>query len=146
GDTVHDGPRVSDPDEGDTVTFELLADASHGAAFVNPDGSFKYVPDTDFFGADSFLMSASDSHGASITFQVDMTVNPVNDAPVLSRVAAQATYTENGPPVTLSPNLALTDVDSQQLVGARVQITSLPVGAVNPCELAFTPIGNIVGS
>src|SRR5256885_7209340 len=61
-------------------------------------------------------------------------------------VAAQASYTENNDPLPISPNLSLTDADSQTMVGARVQITSLSAGIVNPCELQFTPIGNITGS
>src|SRR5204862_162662 len=42
------------------------------------------------------------NHASNIVTST-VTVTPVNDAPVLSNVAASATYTEPGPAVTLSP-------------------------------------------
>ncbi len=74
-------PAASDV-EGDAVTYALGTAAGHGTALVNADGTFTYTPGHDFNGADSFGFTVTDSHGASNSYVYDVTVNPVNDAPV----------------------------------------------------------------
>ena len=74
----------SDPDNnvGDLVITELSS-TSNGALTLNPDGTFEYVPDADFFGTDSFTYQLEDPNGAtSAVATVTITVNSVNDAPV----------------------------------------------------------------
>src|SRR5207253_3018382 len=64
----------------------------------------------------------------------------VNDAPRLSGVIAPSDYTENGAPVAIWPNLALTDADSQMLARATVKI----IDGFMPCDqLRATAVGNI---
>ncbi|MFO0804362.1 MAG: Ig-like domain-containing protein [Gemmataceae bacterium] len=51
--------------------------------------------------------------GISLTVQVTVTVQPVNDPPVLTpSTSGTQTYTENGPPMSVDPGLTLTDPDS----------------------------------
>ena len=38
----------------------LVTDASHGKLTLNSDGSFKYTPDTDFVGDDTFTYQAQE--------------------------------------------------------------------------------------
>ena len=60
-----------------------MSSTSNGALTLNPDGTFEYVPDPDFFGTDSFTYQLEDPSGAtSAVATVTITVNPVNDAPV----------------------------------------------------------------
>ncbi len=76
------GLRVLAADiEGDAFTFAIDADVSSGTLIVNPDGSFEYTPDDDFFGADSFTYVADDGTDRSLPATVSITVNPVNDPP-----------------------------------------------------------------
>ncbi|MGE3160640.1 MAG: Ig-like domain-containing protein, partial [Burkholderiales bacterium] len=49
---------------------------------VNPDGSYTYTPDADYFGGDSFTFVANDGVVDSPAATVSITVDPVNDAPV----------------------------------------------------------------
>jgi VCBS repeat-containing protein len=74
-------PAASDVDDGDSVTYSLGAQASHGTAVVNADGTFTYTPTGDYNGSDSFTFSVSDGHGGSNTYTYTITVGPVNDAP-----------------------------------------------------------------
>ena len=79
-----------------------------------------YTGNLDFNGADTLTVATSD--GTAIgTDTIAITVNPVNDAPVL--VVADATYQEDVP-VLLSPSASLTDVDDTEFDFAAVQITA----------------------
>ena len=61
-----------------------------------------------------------------------------DDAPVLSNVAASASYPEQAPAVTLSPIATVSDVDNQTLQSARVSISS---GLLTGDVLAATTAG-----
>ena len=78
----------NDPD-GTTPSAVLVSDVVHGSLTLNADGSFSYAPSADFFGSDSFSYAANDGALDGNTVTVDLTVTPVNDAPV----AADDAYT-----------------------------------------------------
>ena len=63
-----------DPD-GDTMTVELIATTQHGSLTLNTDGSFIYVPNTDYVGDDSFTFAASDAYdqGNQATYTLHVT-------------------------------------------------------------------------
>lgn len=67
------------------TSVSLVANASNGALTLNPDGSFNYSPNADFFGTDTFTYRASQGAvtDASDT-TVTITVNGMPDAPVAS--------------------------------------------------------------
>ena len=46
------------------LTAQLISGPSHGALQLNSDGSFSYVPDSDFLGTDSFVYASVDHFGA----------------------------------------------------------------------------------
>ncbi len=71
----------SDPN-GDPVTSVLDSNPSHASSFTfNADGSFNYHPALNYNGSDSFTYHDTDGGLTSATVTVDLTVNPVNDAP-----------------------------------------------------------------
>jgi uncharacterized lipoprotein NlpE involved in copper resistance len=49
---------------------------------LNADGSFTYTPNANFNGSDAFTYRANDGTSVSNVASVNITVNPVNDAPV----------------------------------------------------------------
>ena len=58
-----------------------VAGPAHGTvAIVN--GEVRYTPSADYSGADSFQYVVRSASGATATARVDVTVTPVNDAPV----------------------------------------------------------------
>jgi len=73
---------MTDPDIGDVVQATLGTTPSYGTASVNLDGTYTYTPDTDFAGDDSFTVIVTDNAGLSDTVIVNVTVSPVDDAPV----------------------------------------------------------------
>lgn len=55
--------------------------AQGGTVTSSADGSFSYAPPADFNGSDSFNYTVEDGFGGSVTETVNITVDPVNDAP-----------------------------------------------------------------
>src|SRR5206468_355080 len=74
----------TDPQSGTTLTAVDVTQPGHGQVTLNTDGSFTYVPATDFSGADSFTYKASDGTMKSAAATVTITVAPVNDNPLTS--------------------------------------------------------------
>ena len=62
--------------DGGPLTAVHLADPSHGALVLNPDGSFTYTPAAGFSGVDSFTYRAFDTINYSGVATVSITVIP----------------------------------------------------------------------
>jgi len=78
----------TDPDS-DPLTAVLDSGPSNAASFtLNANGSFDYTPASDFNGTDSFSYRASDGQANSAAATVTLTVNAVNDAPIVQDDAA----------------------------------------------------------
>lgn len=70
-------------DGGAVPTYSLDTDVTNGTLVFNGDGSFTYTPDPDYSGSDSFTYIITDADGDTDTATVNITVNPVNDPPVI---------------------------------------------------------------
>jgi hypothetical protein len=57
------------------------SDAANGVATLNIDGSITYVPDDDFFGADTITVILHDGQDASEPITLTIDVRPVPDSP-----------------------------------------------------------------
>ena len=121
----------TDPDS-PVLTAVLVDTVSHGELVLNADGSFVYTPDQDYNGTDTFTYKASDGDLESEVATVTITINPVNDAPVLDEI----------PDFTI-PELELftftataTDVDDTELIFSLIDP---PAGAeIEPETGVFT--------
>lgn len=86
------GLTVNDYDvDGDPFTVVLVSGPLHGILTLQPNGSFDYMPDADFFGTDSFSYKLNDGNADSATVVVTLDIVNVNDAPA----AAADSYTIN---------------------------------------------------
>lgn len=75
---AEDGVLANDSDlEDDTLTPSVITQPSHGALTLNADGSFVYVPATDYYGADSFTYQVNDGFGNSTEATVTIQVNAI---------------------------------------------------------------------
>ncbi len=85
-----DGVLVGDTDvEGSPLTAVLVAGPTHGMLTLDPNGSFTYAPNLNYFGPDSFTYQAFDGSLASAIATVSLTVNavPVAEDDGMIRVA-----------------------------------------------------------
>ncbi|HIF9495385.1 TPA: Ig-like domain-containing protein, partial [Photobacterium damselae] len=96
--------------DGDNLTFKPGTNPENGSVTVNQDGSWEYVPNTDFNGEDSFTVVVDDGNGGSDTITVTVNVTPVNDAPVGEDVSA-----ETQEETAVTGQLTATDVDGDNL-------------------------------
>ncbi|APG59411.1 hypothetical protein LPB144_02855 [Christiangramia salexigens] len=68
--------------DGDILTAIIVSGVSHGTLNLNNDGTFTYTHDGTENFTDSFTYKANDGDNDSNTVTVNITINPVNDAPV----------------------------------------------------------------
>jgi hypothetical protein len=124
----------TDPD-GDTLNISSVTQGANGVVSVNPDKTIHYAPAQDFFGNDSFTYTISDGHGVS-TATVNVTVNPINDAPVftINLLSQTVQYSDPITAVTVS----VSDVDDP------TSSLTLSVTSALPTGITATPTG--VGS
>ncbi len=67
----------SDPD-GDSITYEVVILPNHGN-LTGTEPNLTYTPDDDYFGPDSFKFITDDGALNSVSAEVKITVNPVED-------------------------------------------------------------------
>ncbi len=68
--------------DGDALTAILVTPTENGQLELHANGGFKYVPNADFHGTDTFTYIASDGVLQSNPATVTITVAPVQDRPV----------------------------------------------------------------
>ena len=82
---------ATDPDTGDTLAYSIESgdEAADGTAAVNATtGAWTYTGDLDFAGTDSFTITVTDGDGLTDTIVVNVTVDNLNDAPVIDENAS----------------------------------------------------------
>ncbi len=92
-------------------------DGANGTVKVNDDGTVTYTPKQDWHGADEFTTTVTAADGTETVRTVQVTVDPVNDAPVAK---ADKASTEAGKAVVLDVLANDTDVDGDTLSIASV--------------------------
>jgi hypothetical protein len=124
----------TDP-EGDSLTFTYDSTSAQGGTITGTAPNVTYTPPADYSGPDSFNFTADDGNGGTDTGTISITVNAVNDAPVVDLNGAgagidnNAAFTENQPALTLATSATVTDVDNANLSSATVVLTNHPDGA-----------------
>lgn len=101
----------SDP-ENDPLTAVQVSDTVNGTLTFNANGSFKYMPNPNFSGSDSFVYKAQDDKNLqSDPVVVTITVSGVNDAPVVVDIPGQ-TVSEGGTFTTFDLDEYVADADN----------------------------------
>ncbi|SFG43965.1 Hint domain-containing protein [Sulfitobacter dubius] len=78
---------------GDTLTI-TMASCPVGDVVINDDGTLTFTPNADFNGDTTITYTVDDGNGGTDTGTVNVTVNPVNDAPVANDDTASTTGTD----------------------------------------------------
>ncbi|MCG9706573.1 retention module-containing protein [Photobacterium damselae] len=123
--------------DGDNLTFKPGSDPTNGQVTVNPDGSWKYIPNPDFNGEDSFTVVVDDGNGGTDTITVTVNVTPVNDAPIGEDVSV-----ETQEETAVTGQLTATDVDGDNLTfkpGTNPENGSVTINADGSWEYVPNP-------
>jgi|GEM_PF-3604337 len=150
--------------EGETQALRVTATSSNTAIIPNPSvnyvspnsqGSISLTPVANRYGAvtitvevedgglDDNLSTTADNGKFSRTFTV--TVNPVNDAPVMTNLGGDITYRENVIVARICSSALVQDVDTQTFTNGTLQV-SITSGGQAPDRLWITPAQYLVVS
>jgi T1SS-143 domain-containing protein len=133
---------VTEYPDGSSIPSELKGyDVGHGVVVVDADGKLTYYPDADYSNegsTDNFQVTITNDDGTTTETEVDVTVNPISDAPTLA-VDAENTSTQEDTAVELGLNAPVI-VDDTDQNGAtagddperlgEITLSGLPEGAV----------------
>jgi len=75
--------------DGDDLTVSEVTQPAHGNAEIDQNTQVIYTPAADWSGDDSFTYTISDGNGGTAQATVYVSVNAVNDAPVVSDIPDQ---------------------------------------------------------
>ncbi len=111
-DTTVSGQLLATDIDGDTLTFSVPVSGApqHGSVTVAADGSYTYVPESNFNGTDTFTYTVSDGKGGTTTGTISVDVGAVNDGPVAS--GASVSGSED---TAIAGALSASDVDGDAL-------------------------------
>jgi hypothetical protein len=104
-----------DPD-GDELTFTAEPSNANLVAEINPDGTVSLTPAKDFAGVVKVVFHAADAGGLEATYTCNVTINNIQDAPVITSntPASSKTITMNEQE-TKTFNITAFDADSDTL-------------------------------
>ncbi len=104
------GVLVNDWDgDGNQLAAYLVSGTSHGTLTLYNNGSFRYVPSSNYNGEDTFRYTTGDGSTNSSAVTVWIRVNGVNDLPVI-KDPAYPSRTESGETIRFS--LSFSDAES----------------------------------
>jgi hypothetical protein len=124
---------VTDP-EGSPIT--LTSSVSPGGVTVTITGNNVTVtPNPDWTGTATITITADDGNGGTVSDSFDVTVTPVNDAPVLAAIGNQTTGTD----VTRTLNLSATDAEGDSLTYSYIINSGSVTGSLSGNVLNLNP-------
>ena len=132
---------ANDTDIDSNLTIKSLNTPANGAAVID-NGKVIYTPNANFNGTDSFSYIVTDGeYDAEAT--VSITVNPVNDAPIINEINI-APINEDSAPVDIT--IDANDVDGDTLsYSASSSDTATATVSISDNILTITPQANKYG-
>ncbi|MBK80296.1 MAG: hypothetical protein CMQ43_05195 [Gammaproteobacteria bacterium] len=113
--TVNAGSGVlnNDDNEGALPMSVIAIDdaGTNGTVSLSSNGGFTYDPPADFVGVDTFSYTVIDGAFGTDTAAVTITVNSVNDAPVVIAPAPDVSASEDDPDLIIDLSAIIGDVD-----------------------------------
>ena len=73
----------TEPDN-EPLKVSSITQGSNGSVEINPNNMLSYTPYVNFYGTDTFTYTISDREGETDTAVVNITIEPMNDAPMIT--------------------------------------------------------------
>ncbi len=113
---------ASDPD-GDPITVSSIVLTSGGGSFNLTGGlCFSFTPDANFSGTVTATVTICDPSNACASGTIEVSVSPINDAPVITGSNSIDVYTVGN--IIVDGSVSASDADNIQLTSATISITS----------------------
>ncbi len=94
--------------DGDPLAWDVYAQPLHGVASVDAYGNVSYKGYLNYNGPDAFVVRVRDPYGGVALLHVNVTVTPVNDAPVAGQFALSFDGVDDEVVVPDAPSLDIT--------------------------------------
>jgi VCBS repeat-containing protein len=112
---LYDAVSAFDPDTPETLlVFSLVTEPTRGTIEFSSNGSFKYLPDSNQNGEDSFTFRVNDGEFGSAVAAVFLNILAVNDRPI-----AKAASVTVGEDLVLEGQLEASDIDGDTVTFHR---------------------------
>jgi Ca2+-binding RTX toxin-like protein len=133
-----------DQDAGDSHTYSLVAGFQDNSAFILSGNKLILRNNPDFETKSSYRIKVrtTDRGSLSLDKEFTITINNVNEAPIVTTSSDVLTYTENSDAILIDAAILVQDPDSANLTGATITIGGYRAGD----RLLFTNQGAINGS
>ncbi|GAB4147091.1 MAG: hypothetical protein OHK0017_08390 [Patescibacteria group bacterium] len=125
----------SDADN-DPLIVVSISTPSHGTATINQDGAIHYIPDSNYYGTDSFTYTVSDGNGSTATATITITINSVND-PVTANNDTRSTNQDQAVLINVLANDS--DGDDDFLTISSVSTPTHGNAVINNNLIIYTP-------
>ncbi|NOU60845.1 Ig-like domain-containing protein [Marinifilum caeruleilacunae] len=132
------------------ITYSVVSDVSNGTLSLNADGTFSYMPNSEYFGNDAFTYEITDGNGDAVQASVSISVIFNNDAAPVA--VDDNTSTNEDTAVTIDVLANDSDIDGNQTIDkASVLIKTGPSnGSLSQNfvtgEVTYTPNNNYTGA
>jgi hypothetical protein len=134
----------NDSDEdGDTLSISGTSTPLHGTITINSDKTITYKPNLNYYGLDSFSYTITDGKNGFSTAIVNITVTPVNDAPIALN---DSKTTLGNTSVTIPVLLNDSDVENDPLTVSGTSAALHGLVTINPNNtITYTPNPGFAG-
>lgn len=95
-DTPLNGTFSAPDPQGDAVAITVATTPQHGTLTLGPNLNFRYVPEGNFNGQDTFTVTATDARGAAASATMTLTIHPDNDAPAMPEMSVYTIDEDSG--------------------------------------------------
>ena len=131
---------------GGALSYAVATGVANGTLILDADGGYRYTPDQNFSGEDTFTYTVTDAEsGESATQTVTLTVDPVDDLPVVTTAAIETFEDTSIAQIDVLANV--TDVDGgvitlvsvESSAGATITLNENGTIDYAPAENYFGP-------
>jgi hypothetical protein len=133
-----------DDAEDDTIQTSIVNSGSKGT-LSGSGTSFVYQPYTNSYGTDFVKISFDDQFGGIVEKDIQIIINPVDDAPVLSSIGSKSASEDSS---TMSIPITISDIDSS-VASATYSVSNsnsaIVSASMNGSTLNLTPLPNQFG-
>lgn len=131
-----------------TLTFAVATGPSNGTltSFDGSTGSFTYEPDANYSGSDSFTFTAHDGVATSSSATVSVTVNSINDLPVITLNGSTPLLLSQYYDDYTDEMATATDVEDGNISASTTASRSLDTSVVGTYTITYTIVDSDGGS
>ncbi|WP_127469918.1 tandem-95 repeat protein [Thiomicrorhabdus aquaedulcis] len=122
--------------DGNVSAVASVTQGTNGTVAINTDGTVKYTPNANYSGSDSFTYTNAEGNTAT----VNVTVNPVNDAPEIQNKSVSVTVSEEGLSGGIADTSGASDTTNNTVYSSATSGGSMGFSDVEGDMLAVTGV------